>query len=133
MFLKRTNLNWERYAVQDWCFEQAAVMFLRQNYYVLSYLYFTLEDKKKSWFQHVLRQIIHQLLSLFLSSKEPYFQYSWLNCFTCLSGIVIDCEKDSIFGCSPEAWERGPGTGWLCMSNGPWSASSTKVLCHAAR
>lgn len=47
MFLKRTNLNWEKYAVQDWCFEQAAVMFLRQqNYYVLSYLYFTLEDKK---------------------------------------------------------------------------------------
>ena len=47
MFLKRTNLNWEKYAVQDGCFEQAAVMFLRQqNYYVLSYLYFTLEDKK---------------------------------------------------------------------------------------
>lgn len=37
-----------KYAVQDWCFEQGAVMFLRQqNYYVLSYLYFTLEDKKK--------------------------------------------------------------------------------------
>lgn len=41
---------------------------------------------------------------------------------------LLDCKKDCIFGCSPQAWKRRHGTWRLCVSHGLGGSPTTAIV-----